>query len=180
MKCVWIWLFALVGFRDLIVPSSPSSQNQHIGCSCTRGLKGARILSLTKSTNEIFVLTTTNIPAPRLLTLRGGVRPDHLPRSFKRALRRHTKARLQEEHKGRFGSLSRKIAAIKNAREAAAKASEAETLDPEQQQLTVTKTEDYEGDSMHSSSEIGGRGGWMNTLAEDPEDMTVLLQVAHP
>ena len=139
-------------------------------------MKGARILSSTKSTNGI---STTTIQVPLLLVLRGGVRPDHLPRSFKRALRRHTKARLQEEHKGRFGSLSRKIAAIENAREAVAKTPEAGTLGAEQQ-LTVTTNENDPGDSFHSSSELGGRGGWMNTLAEDPGDMTVLLQVAFP
>ncbi len=50
-----------------------------------------------------FAATTTpRAHRPWCLNLRGGRRADHLPRSFKRALRRHTKSRLQESRSSIF------------------------------------------------------------------------------
>ena len=174
IKFPWLITFAVLAHK--IIPSIPSLpyKQQAIDFS----LKNKNVQSpFPKGKMNLLSLQRMKYS---IMPLRGGIRPDHLPRSFKRALRRHTKARLQEEQKGRLGRLSRKIAAINSAR-AAAKAHKLEAAGSQpDNQLALTANEEDEDDSVSSSSEAEGRGGWMRTVADDPSDMTVLLQVAVP
>jgi hypothetical protein len=170
-------------FWEFANPSNPVSQSLWTSFrdgSSSRTVRDSvnlRILSALRSAESLKICRDF-ASYTRPLALRGGVNPDHLPRSFKRALRRHTKARLQEEGKGKMGSLARKIAAINNARKRSlAKTDKFPLNQTESQQLITAGNDEEDESSSHSSSDVGGRGGWMRTLENDPSDMTVLLQV---
>ena len=169
------WFTLLAIFWCSTVPSYPFRQSQPpTFFSDSRSLRDlsptpifAVLGGFDSLRSTIFVL--------RPMTIRGGARPDHLPRSFKRALRRHTKARLQEQGKGKLASLARKIAAINNARKLSAPRNE--TFSGTQQLAIADGSDSIDESRSHSSSEIGGRGGWLHAIEKDPADMTVLLQV---
>ncbi|EKX51939.1 hypothetical protein GUITHDRAFT_134255 [Guillardia theta CCMP2712] len=84
-----------------------------------------------------------------IMQLRGGRRSDHLPRSFKRALRRHTKSRLMEEKKKRGKGLDALIERLNATNK-----------------LPPPETEEVEAP----------RTWWWKPLMEDdPPDLSVLL-----
>ena len=180
-RCLVGWCFMLSVLRGLTVPSNLPMQFQQVGYfSKDIYIQALRSSESNKRDLSFTRMMNLRLSTPLCIALRGGARPEHLPRSFKRALRRHTKARIQEEGKGRIGSLSRKIAALDHARKAASKPTAAPNTDSiggSTKQLAIT-TEDDEDDSdaSHPSSELGGRGGWMHAFEQDPPDLTVLLQ----
>ena len=86
-------LLLLVSFLGIFATMSTS----HCGsgaCSTTLSPIAHPVAMCNRGHNFVKLL---HLEAMRVLSLRGGRREDHLPRAFKRALRRHTKARLQAQ-----------------------------------------------------------------------------------